>query len=168
MIKSLTFKEVRGFVVSSTQRLLRWGIVFFATGGYFGYFPIAPGTAGSLLGILIYWVADLTPQMSSVIILLLFFLGIPVSEEAEKIFGKKDAPQIVLDEIMGAFLSVSFLPREISYIVAGFFLFRFFDIVKPFPIGRLEKLRGGFGIMLDDLLAALYTNLILQLVRFIL
>lgn len=153
----------------SAERLLRWGIVFIATCGFLGYFPIAPGTAGSLLGVLIYWVADLTPQISFVLIFLLFFLGIPVSGEAEKIFERKDAPRIVLDEVVGAFLSVSFLPREAAYIAAGFLLFRFFDIVKPFPIRRLEKkVKGGFGIMLDDLLAALYTNLILQLVRFIL
>lgn len=147
---------------------MKWGIILIATGGYLGYFPIAPGTAGSLLGILIYLAADLTPQITAVLILLLFSFGIVISGEAEKIFGRKDSPHIVLDEVLGAFLSVAFLPRKTGYIVAGFLFFRFFDILKPFPIRRLEKkVEGGFGIMLDDLLAAFYTNLVIQGYRFI-
>lgn len=148
---------------------LRRGILFIATVGYLGYFPVAPGTVGSLAGILIYWVTDLTPLISSALILLLFSFGVWVSEGAEKILERRDAPQIVLDEAVGAFLSISFLPRRTGYIIGGFLLFRFFDILKPFPIRRLEeRLKGGLGIMLDDILAAIYTNLILQAIRFFL
>lgn len=151
------------------MRLLRRGIIFIATGGYLGYFPLAPGTAGSLIGILIYWATNLTPLTSSIFIFLLFTLGIYVSDEAEKIFKRRDPPQIIVDEIVGAFLSVFLLPRRIGYIIGGFLLFRFIDIVKPYPIKRLEeRFKGGVGVMLDDVVAAIYTNFILQTLRFFL
>jgi phosphatidylglycerophosphatase A len=73
-----------------------------------------------------------------------------------------------LDEVVGVFISVSFLPKKIGYIIGGFLLFRFFDIVKPYPIRRLEeKVKGGLGVMLDDVVAAIYTNLILQVLNLI-
>jgi len=147
----------------------REGVIFIATLGYLGYSPVAPGTVGSLVGILFYWLTDITPLTSSVLILLLFPLGVLVSEEAEKILQRRDAPQIVIDELVGMFLSISFLPKRTGYIIGGFLLFRFFDIVKPFPIrGLEERTKGGLGIMLDDVISAIYTNLILQAIRFFL
>lgn len=120
------------------------------------------------MGILIYWFADPTPLVSSITILILLPIGVYVSGKAEKIFETRDAPQIVFDEVVGAFLSVSLLPRRIGYIILGFFLFRFFDIVKPYPIRNVdEKVKGGLGVMLDDMVAAIYTNLTLQVVRFL-
>jgi phosphatidylglycerophosphatase A len=90
-----------------------------------------------------------------------------ISEEAEKIFWRKDASQIVFDEVVGAFISVFLLPKKIEYIILAFFIFRFFDIVKPYPIRKIdEKVKGGFGVMLDDVIAAVYTNLTLQAMRF--
>ncbi|MEK6692974.1 MAG: phosphatidylglycerophosphatase A [Nitrospirota bacterium] len=149
------------------MRLLRNGIIFIATVGYIGYFPVAPGTAGSLIGFLIFWIADLTPLTLSVIILLLFPLGVYVSDKTEKIFEKSDPPEIVLDEVVGTFISVFLLPKKIEYIIPAFFLFRFFDIVKPYPIRKIdETVKGGFGVMLDDVVAAVYTNLTLHSVRF--
>lgn len=90
-----------------------------------------------------------------------------ISEEAEKLFWRKDSPQIVFDEVVGAFISVFLLPKKIEYIILAFFIFRFFDIVKPYPIRKIdEKVKGGFGVMLDDVIAAVYTNLTLQAMRF--
>jgi phosphatidylglycerophosphatase A len=116
---------------------------------------------------LILWIADFTPLTLSIIILLLFPLGVYVSKESEKIFLKRDSPRIVFDEVVGAFISVFLLPKKIEYIILAFFIFRFFDIVKPYPIRKIdEKVKGGFGVMLDDVIAAVYTNLTLQAMRF--
>lgn len=121
------------------------------------------------MGILIYCTLDLTPLTSSIAIILLFLIGIWVSDEAERIIGKRDAPQIVIDEVVGAFLAIYLLPKRLGYIIGGFLLFRFFDIVKPYPIKAIDKkAEGGLGVMLDDLMAALYTNLALQGIRFLL
>lgn len=79
-------------------------------------------------------------------------------------FGKKDDPKIVIDEIMGFFITMLWVPRTALFIVAGFILFRFFDILKPFPIRRLEKVRGGFGVVLDDVMAGIFANVILRLI----
>ncbi|MEK6689920.1 MAG: phosphatidylglycerophosphatase A [Nitrospirota bacterium] len=147
--------------------MFKRGIIFIATVSYIGYFPVAPGTAGSLAGFLILWIADFTPLTLSIIILLLFPLGVYVSKESEKIFLKRDSPRIVFDEVVGAFISVFLLPKKIEYIILAFFIFRFFDIVKPYPIRKIdEKVKGGFGVMLDDVIAAVYTNLTLQAMRF--
>ena len=93
-----------------------------------------------------------------------FFVGVWASEEVEKEEGKD--PSIVnIDEIIGMWIALIFLPSSLSiaWYVAGFFLFRAFDIVKPFPVGRSQRLKGGWGIMMDDLLAGLYTQIVLRL-----
>ena len=84
--------------------------------------------------------------------------------KVERLSGSKDTRVIVIDEFTGMLLSLYLLPARIGYISSAFLLFRFFDIVKPAPIKRLEKLHGGLGIMLDDLMAAVYTNLVLQFI----
>ena len=83
---------------------------------------------------------------------------------AEIIFQQKDSRYIVIDEVAGIFLCMAFLPYNAVLLVAGFFIFRLLDTLKPFPAGRLQNLKGSLGIMLDDLVAALYTNIILQIV----
>ena len=81
--------------------------------------------------------------------------------------GRKDDRRIVIDEMMGFFVTMLWLPRTVFFIVIGFFLFRFFDILKPPPIRRLENIQGGFGVVLDDVVAGIYANIALQLVRLI-
>lgn len=137
---------------------------YIATLGFIGYLPFAPGTFGSLCAFLMYIL--LKPPMF-VHILILFFIipvGIVSSHRAEILLNDKDSRHIVIDEFCGYFFSVLFIPFSISYAVAAFFLFRVFDILKPFPIKKIEAvLKGGKGIIADDIVAAIYTNIILQI-----
>ena len=90
-------------------------------------------------------------------------LGFLISGRAEKLFGRKDPSCIVIDEVSGMLLSLLFIPHDLKYIIAAFFLFRIFDTLKPFPAGRLQSLKGSTGIMIDDIIAAFYTNILLQI-----
>jgi phosphatidylglycerophosphatase A len=143
-------------------------VIFIAQGAYTGRFPIAPGTAGTLAGVLLYlWMKGLSPGIYPVVCLFLFVLGTWVSGRAEELLGKKDHPSIVIDEIAGYMVSMFLVPPTWGFLVAGFLLFRFFDIVKPYPLKRLQDIRGGLGVMLDDIGAGIYTNVVLQLVIYL-
>jgi len=97
-----------------------------------------------------------------------FVIGVFASSRAETVFKEKDAPFIVIDEFVGYLLSVLFIPKEITYLLSAFILFRFFDILKPPPIRFIERsVKGGLGIMLDDLVAAFYANICIQLWRYL-
>ncbi|MBI5183317.1 MAG: phosphatidylglycerophosphatase A [Nitrospinae bacterium] len=138
--------------------------MFIATGGYAGYFPVAPGTVGSLVGVILYlFLYRLYPLFYFIIILHLFFLGVWSSGEAENILNKKDHHYIVIDEIVGLLLTMFLLPEGVWFIIGGFLLFRLLDILKPFH--QIERMKGGFGVMLDDLVAGIIANLILQSFR---
>ncbi|MGO9612144.1 MAG: phosphatidylglycerophosphatase A [Dissulfurispiraceae bacterium] len=137
-----------------------------ATLFFIGYIPFAPGTLGSLFGALAVWVFKLDSRQLVIIIFTGFTVGVLASHSAEKSYGEKDCSFIVIDEFIGYFVSVVFLPLTLGYIVSAFFLFRFFDILKPPPIRQIEKaVSGGMGIMLDDVLAGMVSNLILQVWR---
>ena len=136
---------------------------FFATGFYSGYFPFAPGTAGSAVGLLIYWI----PNFENTIILsvctaLMLIIGIVVSGKMERHFGD-DPPIVVIDEVVGMWITLLLLPKSILLSLAGFILFRIFDIIKPPPARNLEALKNGWGIMLDDVMAGIYGNIVLQI-----
>ena len=139
-----------------------------ATFCYLGYLPYAPGTWGSLgaSGLIVLVSGNDLLYLS--VTLLLLTLGFLFSGRAEKAFARHDAPQIVIDEAAGMFLSLLFIRRSLLNIVIGFVLFRIFDIMKPFPANRLQKLKGSMGIMLDDVAAGIYANLVLRLVIFLL
>jgi phosphatidylglycerophosphatase A len=140
--------------------------VFIATVGYCGYFPIAPGTVGSAAGLVFYllvWWAQ-SPVFEAGLILLLFAVGVWAGTTAERYFGGIDPGPIVLDEVVGMLITLAFIPVGIAGALIGFFLFRLFDVLKPFPAGRFEKLHGGLGVMADDAMAAIYANLVLRLV----
>jgi phosphatidylglycerophosphatase A len=145
---------------------MNYFILLLATGFGVGYFPLAPGTAGTLVGIPIYYfLSDIPSPLYEITLMGFFFLSVWISENAEAFFGKKDDPRIVIDEVMGFLITMLWLPKTILFIILGFFLFRFFDIVKPFPIRHLERqLKGGFGVVLDDVMAAIYANIILHLI----
>jgi len=137
---------------------------YVATLGFIGYIPFAPGTFGTLTAFIFFIL--LRPSSFIHLILLFFVLlvGIISSHHAERLLNSKDSRHIVIDEFCGYFLSVLFIPFSISYALAAFFLFRFFDILKPFPIKKIEAaLVGGIGVMADDIMAAIYTNIILQI-----
>lgn len=129
---------------------------------YIGYLPIAPGTLGSLAAIILNYYICHNAWIASIVILAIVFLGFVTTGRVEKIFGEKDPGEIVIDEFSGMLISLYRMPPTMGYLVAGFLLFRFFDIVKPGPIRKLEKLKGSLGIMSDDITAGVYTNIILQ------
>lgn len=134
-----------------------------ATVGYVGYAPIAPGTAASGAAAILLWlIPGMEPVTSIAIVLVLITAGIWASSQAEYIYGP-DASKIVIDEFAGYFLAVLLLPKTWLLLLLGFFIFRFFDIFKPYPLRRAEKLKGGFGVMADDLMAGIYTNIILRI-----
>jgi phosphatidylglycerophosphatase A len=136
-------------------------ITFIATGGYSGYAPIASGTFGSVVGLLVFLLWSRLPV--SIYVLMLagcVVLGIWVAGVAEQLFGQKDAPPIVIDEIAGMLLTYCAVP--VAWLLVGFLGFRFFDICKPLP--QLERLPGGWGIMLDDLFAGLLAQACVRLV----
>ncbi len=141
-------------------------ILVLATGFGVGYSPIAPGTLGTLVAIPIYYfLSDISSPIYEITLIGFFFLSVWVSENAEIFFGKKDDQRIVIDEIVGFLITMLWVPRTAILIIIGFFLFRFFDILKPFPIRRLEeKLKGGYGIVLDDVMAGVYGNIVLQVI----
>lgn len=143
-------------------------ILFVATGAYSGYSPIAPGTAGTLVGVGIYLIIyNPNPLIYTAILLPMFFLTVLISDRAEKILLENDSKHIVIDEIFGFLMTMVFVPSSFPYIVLGFFFFRVFDILKIFPINFFDKkVKNGYGIVLDDLFAGIYANLLLQGIRF--
>lgn len=143
--------------------------VFIATGFGVGWFPKAPGTAGSLLGLLLWWPAlFLSLPLYLVLVAVALVVGIKVSTQASLELGLADPPMVVWDEVVG--MGVALLGASGGWwsLWAAFGLFRFFDIVKPYPIQRLERLPHGYGIMLDDVLAGVYAALCLEVVSWLL
>jgi phosphatidylglycerophosphatase A len=131
---------------------------------YVGYLPLIPGTFGSLAGIFLYYFVrgNLAEYLlvTSVVVIIGFF----VCGRAERQMQKSDPRYVVIDEVAGMLASLLFIPYDIKLVVLAFLLFRILDTLKPFPAGRLERLKGSMGIMGDDLVAGLYTNIILQVV----
>jgi phosphatidylglycerophosphatase A len=138
--------------------------VFIATVGYSGYFPIAPGTVGSLAGLVFYLLVwwSRSPVVEAGLIVVLFAAGVWAGTTAERYFGGIDPGPIVIDEVVGMLITLAFIPVGPSGALLGFVLFRIFDVVKPYPAGRLERLHGGLGVMADDAMAAIYANLTLR------
>lgn len=130
---------------------------------YAGEFPFAPGTVGSFIGLLLFLAVFGHPWLAGVIFAVICVLGFCVSGKAEEIFGKKDPSQVVIDEVAGIYFAFFMIPLDWVVLLVGFVLYRLLDIVKPFGVRRLERLKGGYGIMLDDILCGIYTNLILRL-----
>lgn len=136
-----------------------------ATVFFVGYVPFAPGTCGTLAGMLFIWLLKPSFLWQLAILIAVFIIGIKASGMAEKAFGEKDSKQIVIDEFAGYLCSIILLPLTPAYMIAAFFLFRFFDILKPPPIRMFEKIGGGAGVMLDDVAAGVITNAVLQIFR---
>ncbi|MBM3255327.1 MAG: phosphatidylglycerophosphatase A [Candidatus Omnitrophica bacterium] len=128
-----------------------------------GSLPL-PGTAASLLGVFIFYLVKGNSSLHLGLTLFLILSGLLLAGKAEKIAGKKDAGCIVIDEVSGMLLSLLFLPYDIRIVIIGFLLFRILDTLKPYPADRLQSLPGGTGIMSDDIIAAIYANIILQFV----
>jgi len=139
--------------------------LFIAQGGFSGRMPVAPGTAGTVVGVLLYLlVKDLPSLWYSAVFVIVTLIGTWVAGAADRILGTKDSPTIVIDEIAGLLLAMLLVPFAWGYVAAGFLLFRFFDILKPWPLNKLQDIPGGPGVMLDDIGAGIYTNVTLQIV----
>jgi phosphatidylglycerophosphatase A len=139
----------------------RW-ILFLATGGGTGKIPVAPGTFGSLLGLLLAWcVSGWHAGLLTLFALVFGGLAVWVAHQAERILGTKDPGAIVIDEVVGMLVACLGLSLTPASAVILFILFRLFDISKPFPVGWLDRrLSGGVGIVADDVAAGILYNLL--------
>jgi len=140
-------------------------IIFFTTGFYIGHIPYAPGTFGTIPGIfLCYVLSNLYTVAAAVVVAGFIALSIGIAGKSARILGAKDPGCIVIDEIAGMAVTLLWLPFNLYSVVAGFILFRLFDILKPWPVGYLDRnLSGGFGIVMDDVAAGILANIVLRL-----
>ena len=138
--------------------------VFLASVGYVGFFPIAPGTAGSLAALalfaLIRWIGVPAIELSAIVVV--FAIGVWAAHGTEAALGRKDPGVVVIDEVLGMLITLALLPLSLAGIALGFLLFRALDVIKPYPAAQLEHLHGGIGIMADDAVAGLYAHLALR------
>jgi phosphatidylglycerophosphatase A len=138
--------------------------VFVCSFGYIGFFPIAPGTAGSAAGVVVYVACRELGLLHFEIPLIaaLFAAGVAFTRACEEDLGCVDPGPIVIDEVMGMLITLLMIPVGWGGLLLGFILFRVLDVVKPFPARSLERLHGGLGVMADDAMAAVYANLLLR------
>lgn len=142
---------------------------FIALGGGLGLAPKAPGTFGTLLGIPLLFVMPSNLVAYLLVLVALFILGVWCCDTCAKNLGVHDHPGIVWDEVVGYLITMIAVPKTLMWVIVGFMLFRFFDILKPWPISWIDKhVGGGAGIMLDDVLAAVFALLVIQIALYFL
>lgn len=129
---------------------------------YVGYIPVIPGTFASIAALFLFSLIKNNLIIYTLFLLAAISVGFLVAGEAERIFKKKDASVIVIDEIAGMLLALAFLPHNPQLLIIALILFRALDVIKPYPAGDLQGLAGSAGIMGDDIVAGLYVNIILQ------
>lgn len=127
-----------------------------------GYFPVAPGTAATVIGIILAFFLQGTPLYFTWVVVLTI-LGIVAADHVEKMSKEKDPGIVVIDEVVGVMIALIGLPITWPVAICGFFLFRAFDMFKIYPINKFEAIPGGRGIVLDDVMAGLYTNIVLSI-----
>lgn len=132
---------------------------------FIGYLPLIPGTFGSIAGVGIFYLFGGSSRPGYFLfILCVAVLGLLTCGSAEKLFNRKDPGCIVIDEVMGMLIALSFLPVEPKIVILAFLMFRVFDTFKVFPAARLQNLHGAIGIIGDDLVAGIYANIVVQTV----
>jgi phosphatidylglycerophosphatase A len=127
-----------------------------------GRVPFAPGTFGSAVGLLIWAMISASLPAQSVAIVVVFTAGVWSGGFAERHYGATDPGAVVIDEVLGMLVTLFFNPVGWTGALVAFLLFRIFDVIKPYPANRLERLHGGLGIMSDDAMAAVYANMVLR------
>ena len=139
--------------------------LFIATGGYSGYVPVAPGTAGSAVGLALYALVRVMggSVLELLVLLLVVVTGIWAATVGERHFQQTDPGAVVIDEVAGMLVTLLWIPVTWQGALVGFVMFRLFDIVKPFPARSAERLPGGWGVMTDDLVAGAYAHLTVRL-----
>ncbi len=136
---------------------------FIGSGFFTGYLPGASGTFGSLAALLLYFIPGFeNPVILIPLIIIFTFYGIYIGSKFEKLYGK-DPKECTVDEVVGMWISLLFLPKLFVLSAAAFFIWRALDIIKPFPARQMESLNGGLGIMMDDIAAGFYTMIIMNL-----
>ena len=158
--------------MSSLQQIGRKFTILMTSGFYTGYAPVASGTFGTLVGILFYLpIRSLSNEIYAAVVAAFTMFAIFLSHKAESIYGEKDSGKIVIDEIAGYLVTMFALPAVFNLwvgIAVGFFVFRFFDIAKPFPAQWIDrKLKGGAGVVLDDVFAGFYALGTMHLIAFL-
>jgi phosphatidylglycerophosphatase A len=132
-----------------------------------GYVPFAPGTFGSAAGLVLWAILPSSARAQLIVIVALFAVGSWTGTIAEKHFGTRDPGAVVIDEVMGMIVTLFLNPVGWAGAFLGFLLFRIADVVKPYPANRLERLPGGLGVMADDAMAAIYANIVLRVILFL-
>lgn len=136
---------------------------FIGSGFYTGFIPKASGTFASLIALLLFLIPGFeNPSILIFLISVAIVAGVRIANKFESVYGK-DPSQFTLDEFIGTWITLLFIPKKIWYLVPAFILWRFLDIVKPFPANKLESLKGGWGIVLDDVMAGIYSFMIVQI-----
>jgi len=143
--------------------------LFIATAAYSGYVPVAPGTAGSVVGLMLFLLIHEMggPLLEVVVVIAVITGGVWAASVGERHFGRRDPGTVVIDEVAGMMITLFWLPISWSGVLIGFLAFRGFDIVKPFPARSAEALPRGWGVMGDDLVAGLYACLTVRLLAWI-
>jgi len=138
--------------------------LFIATWGYLGYSPGARATVGSAVGLVVFGAVRPTGSLAVElgVIAAIFAIGVWSGSVAERHFGAVDPAPVILDEVVGMLITLAMIPVTVPGALAGFLLFRLFDVVKPWPANRMEGLPGGLGVMADDAMAAVYGNVALR------
>lgn len=139
-------------------------IVLFTSVAFLGYVPVASGTVGSLPAVGVAFCLRELPVVTVLLAVVLFVLGGIASSRAETLFDSKDPGKIVIDEFVGMLVAFLWLPMTWTSIAIVFFLFRAFDVLKPFPARRCERIKGGVGVMADDIVAGIYANLAFRII----
>lgn len=152
---------------SQSGNVLDFLIKFLSSGFYSGYVPRLAGTLGTFLGLIIYFLMPESPYFYLGLIFILLILGVWLSGKAEIIYKKKDDQRIIIDEVTGYLVSMFLLPSNLILMVMAFVIFRLFDWFKPYPVNIAQKLKGGWGVMADDIMAGVYTCLCLHVIGFI-
>ena len=135
------------------------------SGFYTGYIPKASGTFASLLAYIIFLIPGFeNPTFLMLLISVSIVIGVKIADKFESIYGK-DPSQFTFDEFIGSWISLLFLPKKVWYIIPAFFIWRLLDIYKPFPANYFEKLKGGWGVILDDVISGIYTFILIQLLN---
>jgi len=143
---------------------MKWASKVFSTFFGAGYFPVAPGTFASLIAALLFhfFLSRLDWKVYSVLVAIVYFGGVLSARVFSRALGQKDPRKVVIDEVCGQWITYFHAPAAWASVAIGFFLFRLFDVLKPFPIRKSEQLPHGWGIMTDDVLAGVFSAVILQ------
>jgi len=143
------------------NKVIDWTVSFF----HIGYIPLGGGSVAALAALLIYIVIAKSFLLYLAITLAVNIIGLLLSKKSEEIYNEEDPPRVVIDEVGGMLLAFFWIPATPLFLISGYIIFRLLDIVKPFPANYLEHHTGSYGIMLDDIMAGIYTCIILHLIR---